>query len=129
MLTVSPTQQKEHQPEAPSSTPAPGSEGLRSSGPCAQAQALVYGDRNASYGEPLDDMGRTAQLWSAILGVEVTAEQVAMCMICVKLSRLCHAMKADSVTDICGYSETIYRMQQERKRRQEVADAEMAGDG
>jgi len=95
----------------------PPSQTLQASGPCATALKLVYGDRHASYGEPLDDMGRTAQLWSALLGVDVTAEQVAMCMICVKLSRLAHQMKADSVVDICGYAETIFRMQQERERR------------
>jgi Domain of unknown function (DUF6378) len=97
---------------------------LKMSGPCSEAIKLVYGDRNKSYGEPLDDMGRTAKLFSAVLGIDVTAEQVAMCMICVKLSRLCNSLKPDSVVDIAGYAETIYRMQEERKRREGVTSVE-----
>lgn len=82
-----------------------------------EAKRLVHGDRGASYGHPLDNFSHTARLWSPILGVEVTAEQVALCMIQVKVSRECHASKRDNRTDICGYAETLDMVHDERKRR------------
>jgi hypothetical protein len=53
------------------------------------------------------DFGKTAKIWSAILNVDVTAEQVALCMIGVKISRLCNKYKEDSVIDIAGYARTL----------------------
>lgn len=82
-----------------------------------EAQRLVHGARGADYGPPLDDFSRTAAMWSAILGVPVTAEQVGLCMIAVKLSRLCNSMKRDSLVDIAGYAEAVQMVIDERARR------------
>lgn len=73
-----------------------------------RALALVRGDRGRDYGRPRDDYGRTAALWSAYLGVPVTAEQAAVCMILVKVSRLAHSPgHADSIIDIAGYAAVV----------------------
>jgi hypothetical protein len=69
-----------------------------------EAQSLVLGDRGNSYGPPKKDFSRTAQIWTAILGVPVEAAQVALCMIGVKISRQCNAQKRDNWTDIAGYA-------------------------
>ncbi len=73
----------------------------------AEAESLVHGNRNADYGHPLQDFSRTAKMWSAILGCEVTAEQVGLCMIAVKISRHCNKAKLDNLVDIAGYAETL----------------------
>ena len=65
---------------------------------------LVYGDRNDSYGHPADDYSRTAQIWSALLGFEVTPAQAALCMIGLKLSREVHKPKRDNLVDLHGYA-------------------------
>lgn len=83
-----------------------------------EAQRLVHGDRNASYGHPLDDFRRTAKMWSAILGVEVRPEQVGLCMIAVKLSRECHRPKRDNLVDIAGYAETVEWAKSEEYKRE-----------
>lgn len=84
-----------------------------------EAHRLVNGDRGLAYGHPLDDMTRTGRMWAAILGLpEVTAEQVAECMIALKISRQVNRHKRDNLVDICGYAETIDMMAQERERRQ-----------
>jgi hypothetical protein len=72
-----------------------------------EAQRLVHGDRNISYGHPLDDFQRTAKMWSVILGIEVHPEQVGLCMIALKISRECHRTKRDNLVDIAGYAETV----------------------
>ena len=75
-----------------------------------EAQRIVYGDRNADYGHPLDDYSRTAALWSAILGFPVTAEQAILCMIAVKISRQVNKPKRDNLTDIAGYAACLQRV-------------------
>ncbi len=71
------------------------------------ANDITAGDRQADYGHPAVDFGKAAKIWSAILGCEVSPEQVALCMIGVKISRLCNAYKEDSVIDIAGYARTL----------------------
>jgi hypothetical protein len=78
---------------------------------------LVDGDRNEAYGHPLDDFSRTAQIWSAILGHDVTPEQVALCMVGLKLSREVHAPKPDNTIDAIGYLLTLQMVKEERVRR------------
>ncbi len=80
-----------------------------------EAQRLVYGDRGADYGHPLDDYSRTAALWSAIVGHPVTAEQAILCMIAVKISRQVNKPKRDNLTDIAGYAECLHRVMRRRE--------------
>ena len=72
-----------------------------------EADRLTGGDRNNDYGHPAHDFNRTAKIWSALLNVDVTAQQVALCMVGVKMSRLTHRYKRDSVVDIAGYARTM----------------------
>ena len=72
-----------------------------------EAKALVFGDRQHDYGHPRADFARTAAMWAAILDCDVNPEQVAMCMICVKLSRERNAHKRDNAVDIAGYAQTL----------------------
>jgi len=83
-----------------------------------EANRLVHGDRGAIYSHPLDDFGRTAKMVSAILGVPVSEEQVALIMIAVKASRLTNSPDhRDSVVDIAGYAECYWMVREERERR------------
>lgn len=65
----------------------------------------IVQERGKSYGHPYEDFCKTAKMWSALLGIEVTPDQVAKCMICVKLSRLTATPQhQDSVDDVAGYT-------------------------
>jgi hypothetical protein len=75
-----------------------------------EAEKLVYGPREHAYGHPKEDFTRTAMIWTAILGKSITAQQVALCMVGVKMSRECHAHKADNLIDGCGYFGTLARL-------------------
>jgi len=63
--------------------------------------------RGQDYGHPYEDFSRTAKIWSAILGIEVTPQQAILCMIAVKISRECHRPKRDNRVDIAGYAEAL----------------------
>lgn len=72
-----------------------------------EANKLTSKDRQKAYGHPYHDFNRTAIFWSEILKARVTAPQVALCMIAVKLSREVNAHKRDNLTDIAGYARTL----------------------
>ena len=95
-----------------------------------EAKALVYGDRGAEYGHPADDHGRVAGAVSALLGeklrVPLTAHDIELVLIVVKLSRLAHKYKRDTVVDIAGYAAT---MEMSEQRRREADDALLQSEG
>ena len=72
-----------------------------------EAEGLVEGHRQADYGHPSVDLGRTAKLWSALIDYPFTASDVAQMMRMVKESRLRNSPRhRDSLVDICGYALT-----------------------
>lgn len=82
------------------------------------AVSLVSGDRQNDYGHPLDDFTRAGKIWEAILGVPVSAEQVALCMVGVKIAREVNRQKIDNAVDGIGYFLTLTMVQQERAERE-----------
>jgi hypothetical protein len=86
-----------------------------------EARRLVYGDRGADYGHPLDDYERTAALWNAYLGDKLTApiaaEEATIMMVLVKVSRQRNRPKRDNLVDAAGYAECTQRIIDERERR------------
>jgi hypothetical protein len=74
-----------------------------------QAIKLVLGDRNAAYGDPADDYGKTAKIWSGMLmhklrpNVEITPEEAVLMMVGLKLSREMNLHKDDNLIDAHGY--------------------------
>ena len=77
-----------------------------------EAKRLTSGSRQADYGHPRDDFARTAAMWDGILaaklrdGAAITAMDVPLCLIAVKLARQAHRHKRDSLVDIAGYART-----------------------
>lgn len=83
-----------------------------------QAHNLVRGARRSVYGHPLDDYTRTAQLFSGILGITITAEQAILMMIAVKISRLTNSPDhRDSIIDLAGYAECLDLVREEKLNR------------
>jgi hypothetical protein len=72
-----------------------------------EAVKIVTGDRQTAYDHPRRNFARIAALWSPILGIEVTPEQVALCSVQIKIAREIHAHKRDNVVDAIGYLLTL----------------------
>lgn len=74
------------------------------------ATTLIHGARQFDYGPPSESFGRIAELWSGYLSVDVTAHDVAMMMILLKVARARASITAhgepqpDSLVDIAGYA-------------------------
>jgi len=80
---------------------------------------LVNTDRQKDYDHPYDNFKRIARIWSAILSIEITPEQVALCMVGVKIARESHAPKDDNIVDGVGYFLTLAKVKEERAKRNE----------
>ena len=66
--------------------------------------AGIVDKRRGEYGEPEDLFTNVAVRWSQVLGIWVTAAQVALCLMDLKMARLAHDPKhLDSLVDILGY--------------------------
>ena len=68
-----------------------------------EARAVIQ-DRGMDYGHPTDNMSRTASLWSAYLEMPIRPDQVAMCLLLVKVARSMEGNKVDNYIDMCGYA-------------------------
>jgi hypothetical protein len=76
-----------------------------------EARRLVYGERAKTYGHPRGDFDRVAGMWSAMLGVPIDAEHVALMMIAFKLARLAATPEhRDSQVDVIGYALALDRL-------------------
>lgn len=81
-----------------------------------EAEKIIYGDREATYGKPSKNLICIADMWSAYLtsrfGFEglLTDKDVAVMMVLLKAARLGNTPgHRDSVVDICGYAALIER--------------------
>lgn len=73
----------------------------------AEANALVNGDRQASYGSPRGSYEAIAKVWSGILWPilrrEITPEEAALMMVGLKVQREANRPKRDNRVDAHGY--------------------------
>ncbi len=74
-----------------------------------EVEQLICSDRNSSYGEPYENMDRTAQMLRAYFGkregYSINSVDVAIFGIILKLGRLANDPDhSDSLKDVAGYS-------------------------
>lgn len=88
-----------------------------------EANRIIYGDREKTYGNPAKNFDATAELWNGYLRAklveqnghdynwEITALDVAHMMILLKMARELHMHKRDNVVDMAGYAGCIQKME------------------
>ena len=73
----------------------------------ADAVQAVTGPRQRDYAHPKVNFQRIADLWAVVLETRVTPEQVALCMIQVKIAREMNRHTRDNLCDLIGYTLTL----------------------
>lgn len=75
------------------------------------AAKLVLGERNSDYGNPHPDFAGIALMWSGLLNTklrtQITAVEVGLMMVALKLRRHAHKPKDDNLIDAHGYLDCI----------------------
>lgn len=69
-----------------------------------EAERIINGERRHDYGDVRESFEVIAALWTPVVGTQVTAEQVALCMIQLKVARAMNGYQRDSLVDIAGYA-------------------------
>ncbi len=77
-----------------------------------EASKVVDGPRQDNYGHPKVNFQRIADLWTPVLGNEVTPAQVVLCLIQLKIARHTHAPKRDNIVDIAGYARCLEMLEE-----------------
>lgn len=75
----------------------------------SEAANIVDGDRMQTYGTPRENHSRTAALWSAYFGFNITPRDVCMMNVLQKASRDRFKPHRDNLIDIAGYAENAQR--------------------
>ena len=82
-----------------------------------EAEDIIYGDREATYGHPAKNLESIARFWTGYLkqkyGIEapLTPEDVCWMMALLKMSRQMNSHKRDNLVDAAGYLALIERVQ------------------
>lgn len=77
-----------------------------------QALALVNGDRQNSYGPPVESLTNIGSAWAGVLNLPepIPAWKVALCLCAMKLVRAGQRADTDSVRDAFGYLHLTERL-------------------
>jgi hypothetical protein len=78
-----------------------------------EAANIVDNERNHEYGEPKDNLGRTAALVQVLFPErQWTPADVALFMVMVKLARLVHDRKHDTGIDLLGWGSLYVELEE-----------------
>ena len=98
-----------------------------------KAKEVVYGDREATYGDPGKNLRVIADFWENYLHARglwntdahgLTAEDVCHMMVLLKVARLANTPgHHDSMVDICGYTALVERVQNANLNAQKSPDS------
>lgn len=89
-----------------------------------EANAIIYGDREKTYGHPAKNLNTIAVTWNAYMMAklerDITPKDVAALMMLVKVARFANdPSHRDNLVDICGYAALVERCDE----KQEVGDS------
>jgi len=77
-----------------------------------EAARIIAGERDLRYGGPEENFERIARIWSVILGINITQEDVGMLMVGLKIARYANrsGFQPDTWIDIAGYAGCGYEV-------------------
>ncbi len=94
-----------------------------------RADSLINGQRQQDYGDKLENFAQIAMGFQMVLArklayrQEITPEDVALCMMQVKIARLTKSPEhKDSILDVAGYAGCYDKIQEERSAGKKPGD-------
>lgn len=90
-----------------------------------EANSIINGDREKTYGHPAKNLKTIATMWDAYLKARkysdaVTPKDVAAMMVLVKIARFANDPDhRDNLVDMCGYAALIERCDEEPKEQED----------
>jgi Domain of unknown function (DUF6378) len=69
-----------------------------------EANDVVSGSRTETYGHPSDNLEKLRPLWEGILGINISDDQIAFCMVALKMARHLTNPARDNLVDMAGWS-------------------------
>ena len=82
-----------------------------------EARNTINGERQDQYGNPEDCFTMIATYWNTYLDSKespvITASDVAMMQVLLKIARQANAHKHDNLVDICGYTALLDDMNEQ----------------
>lgn len=77
-----------------------------------EAARIIAGERDLQYGGPEENFERIARIWSVILGINITQEDVGMLMVGLKIARYANrsGFQPDTWIDVAGYAGCGYEV-------------------
>jgi hypothetical protein len=82
-----------------------------------EAESLIYGDRKEQYGNARTNFTDIGRLWEVVLGRAVSPEEVALCLLQLKVARAINdtrvgrPIKRDTTVDLAGYAGCVEKIQ------------------
>lgn len=76
-----------------------------------EAEKIVNGDRNDQYGDPNIAFAEYKNILHSTFGIELSESDICKVLMSIKLGRLKHKYKRDSIVDLCGYAEILNRLE------------------
>jgi hypothetical protein len=88
-----------------------------------EANAIIYGDREKTYGHPAKNLQTIAHMWASYLNAKatelITPKDVAAMMVLVKVARFANDPDhRDNLVDMCGYAALIERCDEQPKEEE-----------
>jgi hypothetical protein len=83
----------------------------------SEAERIVNGERQVDYSDPVANFKHIAEIASAIMAKDITAEECCIVMIAVKLARENFKHKRDNLVDLAGYVEILHRIKESEVSR------------
>ena len=69
-----------------------------------EAEKIIGGERDADYGDPVENFRRISKIANLLLGEEISPRTCCLILISVKFARELYKHKRDNLVDIVGYS-------------------------
>lgn len=90
-----------------------------------EAQRIVYGDREKAYDDPNQNFRRLAHMWNGVLdkklapGASISLNDVALMMVCLKISRESFRPNRENRVDGIGYFLCLDRIVEAKEESEE----------